>query len=169
MSEAAERQTVDWGKFVVRIYLKAAPEEIYTAWATEAGLARWFLAIAKFRPNGRWRDVDEPAVKGDAIEWTWVGNKNFVMKGSVLGAESPGRFAFTFGRSARVTVAIKPDRDRTLVQLTQSHMPDTPESRRDYVDCHSWWTFYLTNLKSVLEGGRDLRERDPEVLEVINR
>lgn len=169
MSEAAERELVDWKEFVLRICVEASPENVYLTWTAESGLARWFLATAKFRPDGRWRDPDEPTRSGDAYEWTWLGNKNSFLEGRILTADGVGRFAFTFGDAAQVGVVIRPRGNRTLVELTQSHMPDTPEGRSDYLDCYGGWTFYLSNLKSVLESGIDLRERDPEVWDVVNR
>ncbi|MCH7945318.1 MAG: SRPBCC domain-containing protein, partial [Armatimonadetes bacterium] len=36
------------------------------------------------------------------------------------------------------------------------------------VDCKLGWSFFLTNLKSVYEGGLDLRETDPERVPVVN-
>ncbi len=169
MSAKVDPEIVDWRQFVARICIRSAPKIIYRAWATESGLAEWCLATGKFRPDGRWRDPDEPACKGDGLEWTWVGNKDFVLKGKVLAADGEKTFAFTFGQTAEVEVIIKPNSERCLVCLTQSNMSDSPEGRSDYVDGLGGWTFYLANLKSVLEGGPDLRERDSEIWEVLNR
>ena len=37
-----------------------------------------------------------------------------------------------------------------------------------YVDCSYGWTFFLANLKSVLEGGIDLRNRNVDIKNVVN-
>jgi hypothetical protein len=37
----------------------------------------------------------------------------------------------------------------------------------EFLDCRDGWTFYLTNLKCVIEGGPDLREKDPD-MELVN-
>jgi hypothetical protein len=36
------------------------------------------------------------------------------------------------------------------------------------VGCGEGWTFYLTNLKSILEGGVDLRNKEMKLKNVIN-
>lgn len=43
-------------------------------------------------------------------------------------------------------------------------------SSKQYVclGCSNGWTFYLTNLKSVYEGGLDLRNKDEKLSAMIN-
>jgi hypothetical protein len=36
------------------------------------------------------------------------------------------------------------------------------------VGCQLGWTFYLTNMKSIAEGGIDLRNRDIDFKNVVN-
>ena len=55
----------------------------------------------------------------------------------------------------------------TVVELTQSRIPED-ENRGIYVDCSYGWTFYLANLKSVLEGGIDLRNKNVDIQNVVN-
>ena len=54
-----------------------------------------------------------------------------------------------------------------VVELTQSRIPDD-ENHGIYVDCSYGWAFYLGNLKSVLEGGIDLRNKNVDIKNVIN-
>jgi len=56
-----------------------------------------------------------------------------------------------------------------MVELTQSQIPLDDHSRMSYyVGCTRGWTFYLANLKSILEGGIDLRNKNNKLLHVIN-
>jgi hypothetical protein len=51
-------------------------------------------------------------------------------------------------------------KEGTLVEIIQSEIPDEPDpSKNLYVNCLESWTFYLANLKSILVGGVDLRNK----------
>ena len=42
------------------------------------------------------------------------------------------------------------------------------EQQHFYIECGKGWTFYMTNLKSILEGGLDLRNKNINLKQVIN-
>jgi len=68
-----------------------------------------------------------------------------------------------------VRIEIGDDDGETMVELTQSDIPLDEDSIHNlYVGCSRGWTFYLTNLKSILEGGIDLRNRNINLVDVIN-
>ncbi|MFN2293057.1 MAG: hypothetical protein ACK2U0_01470, partial [Candidatus Promineifilaceae bacterium] len=51
----------------------------------------------------------------------------------------------------------------TLLELVQENMPDTPEAQVSWhMGCNLGWSFFMTNLKALLEYGVDLRETDQE-------
>ena len=51
---------------------------------------------------------------------------------------------------------------QTELHLTQTGISDTPDGHVfGHLNCRSCWIFFLTNLKSVLESGPDLRDQDP--------
>jgi hypothetical protein len=55
------------------------------------------------------------------------------------------------------------------VNLHQYNIPDDDESKALYfVGCGEGWTFYLANLKSILEGGIDLRNKNVSINNVVN-
>ena len=55
------------------------------------------------------------------------------------------------------------------MEFTQSEIPIDDNSKENIrLGCAFGWTFYLLNLKSVLEGGLDLRNKDSELNGVIN-
>ena len=58
---------------------------------------------------------------------------------------------------------------KTIVELTQDNIPpdDNPATNL-HIGCGEGWTFYLANLKSYLEGGIDLRNKNEKIQGVIN-
>jgi len=68
-----------------------------------------------------------------------------------------------------VEVKIKTEGGENIVELTQSEIPLDEQMRMShYVGCTRGWTFYLANLKSIIEGGIDLRNKNIELVDVIN-
>jgi hypothetical protein len=48
-----------------------------------------------------------------------------------------------------------------IVELTQKDIPTDDASKQNIrLGCHTGWSFFLVNLKSVYEGGLDLRNKD---------
>ena len=53
--------------------------------------------------------------------------------------------------------------------FTQKDIPTDDESKQGIrLGCHSGWSFYLVNLKSVYEGGLDLRNKDDALGVMVN-
>ena len=68
-----------------------------------------------------------------------------------------------------MSVSITAEDGVTVVELVQENIPIDDLSRVNYhLGCLTGWTFYLANLKSVLEGGIDLRNKNQNLLKVIN-
>ncbi len=88
-------------------------------------------------------------------------------KTAVIEANGVDRFVFSFTGECVVSVDIRRESNETVVELTQSKIPDDKD-HGIYVDCSYGWAFYLANLKSVLEGGIDLRNKNVEVKNVVN-
>lgn len=44
-----------------------------------------------------------------------------------------------------------------------------PDGQPKHIGYKTGWTFYLANLKSILEGGIDLRNRNPDAGEMLNK
>ena len=58
------------------------------------------------------------------------------------------------------------DRLTTLIAKILDVEDDDPLTNL-YVNCQLGWTFYLTNLKSIYQGGLDLRNRDQKIGKVV--
>ncbi|MGB7068667.1 MAG: hypothetical protein WBD22_04175 [Pyrinomonadaceae bacterium] len=66
-------------------------------------------------------------------------------------------------------VALAEDAGETVCELRQLMTQETEEEKvYCFIECGLGWTFYLTNLKSFLEGGIDLRNKNDNLHGVIN-
>jgi uncharacterized protein YndB with AHSA1/START domain len=151
-----------WDKFTVTADFNTDARSIYEAWATPAGLESWFLRKADFYAiAGRLREPHEFILKEDTYEWLWHGFDDSTMeKGQVLEVNSIDYLKFTFSGGSIVTVSIESRNGLTIVELTQDNIPEENDlSKSLYVQCQLGWTFYLANLKSIIEGGIDLRNK----------
>lgn len=151
-----------WTTFKLTADFNTNVRNIYETWATPAGLESWFLRQADFFTIvGRQREKDEFISKEDTYSWYWHGfDDNAAENGQVLENNGSDLLRFTFTGGSIVTIDIQNKYGLTLVELTQENIPleDDP-AKNLYVQCQIGWTFYLTNLKSVIEGGKDLRNK----------
>ena len=161
----------DWSKFACRININAPIQQIYDAWTKPALLEKWFLCEAKFIPKDEEaRRADDYIKKNDSYHWRWYGfSKQTIEKGSVMEANGTDSLQFTFSGDTLVTVIIKTEEAENVVELWQENIPKTDMGKVDYhVYGMMSWTFYLTNLKSILEGGIDLRNKNEELKNMVN-
>ncbi|MFV0388120.1 MAG: SRPBCC domain-containing protein [Pyrinomonadaceae bacterium] len=161
----------EWGKFRKRVTINAAPQLIYDSFASQAGLERWFLRKAQFlASDGRVRRPDEYIRKGDSYFWLWHGfNDDVFEKRKVVEANDRNFLQFKFTGECLVTVTIKKAGGENILELIQEGIDfDENPYRNLFISCGEGWTFYLANLKSVLEGGVDLRNKNVNIQDVIN-
>jgi len=68
-----------------------------------------------------------------------------------------------------VDIQLKQHNEWTIVELTQKNIPVDDASKKSIrLGCDSGWSFYLVNLKSIYEGGIDLRNKNEELSVLIN-
>ena len=159
-----------WSNFKLRVNIKTSPEKAYRAWTTPAALESWFLKKAIFQDaQGNPLEKNDPVKPGDSYEWYWHGYPDSVVeKGKVIKANGKNLMSFTFSMGCPVTISIYEESNETIVELVESDLPtDTETMLKHYVSDSRGWIFYLTNLKSLLEGGIDLRNRKLELTNVI--
>lgn len=161
----------NWKQFTRRIPIKAPPKAIYSAWTTQQGLESWFLRLAEFtKPDGTLRAKNSQVEKDDTYKWLWYGYEDSVVEEkTVLEANGWDHLKFLFSGDCIVTVTIKQDQGETICELVQD-MPQEDEAERQhfFIDCGNGWGFYMANLKSVLEGGLDLRNKNVRLKDMIN-
>ena len=161
----------DWTKFSKRIAVHASPEKIHYLISTQDGLESWFLRLAEFtKPNGGIRTSNSEIKKGDMYRWLWHGYSDATEeKGMILDNNGKDTIRFTFAGDCRVTITAQSHHDLTIVEITQENIPTDEKSKiQYYLGCSEGWTFYLANLKSISEGGIDLRNRDETLQGVLN-
>ena len=161
----------DWKQFTKRITIKAPSKSIYDAWATQQGLESWFLRLAQFKkPDGNFRPKNSHIEKGDQYKWLWFGyDDSMAEEKEILSANGWDQLQFSFSGGCIVTVSIKQEEGETICELVQQMpMDDVNEQQYFFIECGKGWTFYMTNLKSILEGGPDLRNKNVHIQQVIN-
>ena len=155
-----------WSSFKVTGDYNTDIRSLYEAWATPAGLEKWFLRQADFYAiAGRMREPEEFIMKEDTYEWYWHGwDDTTSEKGEILEANGTDLIKFTFAKDNIVTVEFSSRNGVSIVQLTQENIAlEGDPSKNLFVHCQTGWVFYFANLKSVLEGGVDLRNKKLEV------
>ncbi len=161
----------NWTTFTVRVPVNASTEKLFGCWASRAGMEYWFLRLSEYKkPDGGERGPDEYVQKGDTYRWRWHGWSDEVEEhGEILDCNGKDHIKFSFGKAGNCTVTIKNENNQFLVELLQDQIPDDEQGRHYWhLGCKTGWTFYLANLKSLLEGGIDLRNRDEQLKNVIN-
>jgi hypothetical protein len=161
----------NWNEFTKRIAINAPSAIIYHAWATQEGLEKWFLRKAEFTNTGKQaRERNSPVEQGDTYEWSWFGYPDSnAERSGICAANGHDYLQFGFAGNCTVSVSIKKEKNETICELVQN-MDGADEKERPffYVECGKGWTFYLANLKSILEGGIDLRNKNEEIQNVVN-
>lgn len=161
----------DWSRFVVRINVNAPVDKLYQAWATREGMEYWFLRLSEYKKaNNELRGNKEHVEKGDNYKWLWHGWPDETVEyGTILDCNEKDFIKFSFGKAGNCAVKIKQEEGETIVELVQDSIP-TDEQGMHYwhLGCKTGWTFYLANMKSLYEGGIDLRNRNEKLQQVIN-
>jgi hypothetical protein len=113
---------------------------------------------------------DELVQSGDTYVWRWHGWPDEVEEhGTILECNGHDFFKFTFGDAGVCAVTIKKEGDQCIVELVQSEIPVNDHGRQYWhLGCKTGWTFYLTNMKSLFEGGIDLRNKNEQIKNVVN-
>ena len=162
-------QDFDWTAFTKRIAVKSNLETIYRAWTVPSEIERWFLEAARYtKADDREVARNESVAIGDHYAWEWF-LYEVTENGKIVEANGKDTFAFTFAGECLVRVRLSEQHDYTMVELTQNNIPTDDASKRNIrLGCATGWAFYLLNLKSVYEGGLDLRNKDERLSPMVN-
>ncbi len=163
--------TYDWSTFRLRIPVQASMQAIYDAWTSGELIELWLLRRAETtNSNGVEKDYFDKFETGDTYKWWWHGYSDDVMEtGMILEANGADTFAFEFGKAGNCEVRIYEELGESIVELSQTNIPTDERSRHEHhLGCKMGWTFYLANLKSILEGGNDLRNKNEYLKSVLN-
>jgi len=149
----------DWSQFYVHMYYLAPLEEVFRRFATPAGMESFFVRRARFTAaDGTERAPDEFFACGDAYEFEYV--HDFSHGGTILTFEQNVSFSFSFGECG-VAIHFREVDRATEVALHQTDCPlDDPQRAWMHMNCRSCWIYFMTNLRSVLASGQDVRDFD---------
>lgn len=162
-------ENFDWTSFTKKIAVKAKLNDIYNAWTKASELENWFLEkVSFFDTNQKLISKDENATESNTYEWFWHLYKD-PMLGKITSANGKDYLQFTFEGTCLVDINLSETDGYTLVELRHHNIP-TDDFSKQYIrlGCSNGWHFYLTNLKSVFEGGLDLRNKDSNLNPMIN-
>lgn len=162
-------ENFDWTSFTKKIAIKAKISDIYNAWTIAAELEKWFLEkVIFYGANQEPISKDQNVVNDITYEWLWYLYKD-AMKGKITSANGKDFLQFTFEGECLVDIKLSETNGYTIVELHHHTIP-TDDYSKQYIrlGCSNGWHFYLTNLKSVYEGGLDLRNKDENLDPMIN-
>ena len=147
----------DWSQFHVRMYYLAPLNEVFRRFSTASGLESFFIHKAThMAENGALLAAEEQVHAGDSYYWTYV---HEFAHGGTFERVCPGQLVcFTFG-NMMVNVHFRELDEATEVDLHQTNCAiEDPDRAWQHVNCRSCWIFFMTNLRSVLASGLDLRD-----------
>lgn len=159
----------NWTQFTKRIAIKSDLTSIYNAWTQSEEIQKWFLSEARFYDsNQKLIEAKDNIHKGYTYEWRWYA-QDFQETGNILGTNGKDHLAFTFAGNCTVKVTLIQKKDYVIIELIHKDIPQDDESKEGIrLGCAFGWSFYLVNLKSYLEGGIDLRNKDCDIQNVVN-
>lgn len=161
-------QNFNWTKFTLKIAINAKKETLFNAWTKPVEIEKWFLQNCDYISDEKPIDKNDSAQKGNSYAWTWFLYAE-TESGKIIDVIPNEKFAFTFAGDCLVEVTFAEAHEHTIVELTQSNIPTDDLSKQNVrLGCNSGWQFYLVNLKSVFEGGLDLRAKDDRFPPYIN-
>jgi uncharacterized protein YndB with AHSA1/START domain len=150
-------------------------EKVYKMWATIDGMEQWLLRMCAYKKTETdWYSAFDVVTAGALYSWYWYGVSNdAVRNGKIVEANGIDKLAFTFTQDETINniyvVNLHIEADAVICTLLISDMQmDSKDANAYYTDTISSWTFYLTNLKSVLEKGHDLRNKNEQITNVLN-
>lgn len=161
-----DKSKPDWSSFTVNLPLDQPSDTIINSWRSQSELEKWFLKLAEFKtPKGEIRKRQEVFHPGDTYKWQWFGWPESVEEhGEILKPREGEFLRFIFGKAGTVAVKIVEENKQTVLRLTQGNIPVDEQSKMNfYAGCKTGWTFYMLNLKSILQSGPDLRNKRSEL------
>lgn len=159
----------NWTMFTRRIAVKSDISTIYAAWTKSSEIEKWFLSNADyFDTKNKLADRNKHIQKNYTYEWSWYLWEG-IEKGKITDANGMDFLQFTFADKCIVEIKLSKSGDFTIVELVQDNIPTDDDSKVNVrLGCHTGWSFYMVNLKSVYEGGLDLRNKNTNLTGMIN-
>ncbi|MHA2363550.1 MAG: SRPBCC domain-containing protein [Candidatus Hodarchaeales archaeon] len=163
-------ESYKWTEFKYNEYYNAPLTKIFRKWTTPGDIITWFIAEATYEDDkGKIRDQNEIVQPGDVYHWKFF--QGITMKGEILDVVENKLVKFTFGKKEPnsdedvvVTVSFKENMGTTHVLLHQNNIANNDFGHISFnVSCIIGWSYFMTNLRSLVETGYDLREKDEKL------
>ncbi|MES2655381.1 MAG: SRPBCC domain-containing protein [Bacteroidota bacterium] len=162
-------ENFNWTSFTKKIAVKAKLTDMYDAWTVASKIETWFLSQAVyFDTNNNVIDVNTNVKDGYTYAWNWYAQAH-LEKGHIIKANGKDFIQFSFAGECIVEVTLTEENDVVIVALTQKNIPMDDFSKQNIrLGCATGWSFFLVNLKSVYEGGLDLRNKSMDYITMVN-
>lgn len=162
-------QNFNWETFTKKIAVNAKLSDLYNAWTIPQEIEKWFLSKADYKKsNGDSVSREENVQVNDTYQWSWF-LYDVVESGKIIAANGKDHLQFSFAGDCLVDIKLAQMQDEVIVTLTQSNIPTDDQSKRGIrLGCDSGWSFFLVNLKSLYEGGIDLRNKNENLKGMLN-
>jgi hypothetical protein len=162
-------KSIDWTAFTRKVAVRSKMSTMYDAWTKASEIEKWFLSNADyFDEKKNLIEKENYIQKNHTYAWSWY-LYDIVEEGKIIKANGKDLIQFTFAGDCLVTIKLSEFNEYIIVELTQNNIPTDDESKANVrLDCDTGWSFYLVNLKSVYEGGSDLRNKDPKLKGMLN-
>ena len=154
-----KREDFNKERFTLEIKVACSKEELFE-YATSDGLTKWFIGHVEYK-DGDGKYIEGSEVKeGDTYLWKW--QKPHQIDGTVLSYQVNDHFEFTFGKDFTVKFSVEEVEPgvSSVLRLVQKNHDPNESNEFGFINCCVCWTFFLTNLKSVVEQGKYLREQE---------
>jgi len=131
-------------------YFKSPPKKVFQAMTDPKILVKWFLSKAKVVPK-----------EGGTYTFDWIGG--YHMTGSVKQFEESKAVSYSWhdklpnGKMVETTASFQVAKKGRGTILKLHHYGFTDAEQ--FAECSSRWAYYLTNMKSVLDWGTDIRSK----------
>jgi uncharacterized protein YndB with AHSA1/START domain len=123
-------------------YFDASPETVFKALTDPKILVKWFLTKAYVDPR-----------EGGDYDFDWLVGYHY--SGKIMRFEKNKAVSYSWARDTTASFEIAKEGRGTLLKLRHGTFTD-PEP---FGVASSRWGYYLTNMKSVIEHGSDLRAK----------
>ena len=158
----------NWEQFTRKIYIKSSQSKLFDYWTHAEKITNWFIKDCIYTDKeGNERQGTETYQEGD--EYFWRFHQDLETSGKILKVIPNQFFSFTFGKKDQdsneyVIVEVRfdqEDSEEASYTLKQSNMGGPELMMAEYhLSCNMGWSFFMTNMKALLEHGVDLREID---------
>lgn len=162
-------ENFNWTSFTKKIAVKSTIKSLYNAWTVPEEIERWFLSKAQYEKlDGSTLERNENVEAEDKYQWSWF-LFDIIEEGKILEANGVDLLKFNFAGDCVVEVKLTQINENVMVELSQNNIPTDNASKKGIrLGCDSGWSFFLLNLKSVYEGGIDLRNKDENLKGLLN-